>query len=162
VEVSVPDWLTLAETVSEIQKLRGGSLYDARIEMFGELFTGARKAKGVRDGIAQEIEKGWFIGRIGEQGVDWSRSAISKYGVEYLEVKVSPLEMSSDTNEGGRPLKFSWDQFWVTIVTIANMPNGLPKGGEELYHYMADFCATRFSDPPNETTIRDKLAMLPK
>jgi hypothetical protein len=70
-EVPVPDWLTLAETVSEIQKLRVGSLYEARMEMFGELFTGMRKAKGVCDGIVREIEKGWFIGRIGEQGVDW-------------------------------------------------------------------------------------------
>jgi hypothetical protein len=87
---------------------------------------------------------------------------MSKYGVEYSEVKISPLEISADTNEGGRPLKFSWDQFWVEIVRIANMPDGLPEGEGKLYRYVADFCATRFSDPPGETTIRDKLAMLHK
>ena len=159
-EVPVPDWLTLTETVGEIQKLRGGSLYDARMEMFGELFTGVRKAKGVRDGIVQGIEKGWFIGRIGEQGVDWSRSAISKYGVEYLEVTVSPPEMSDNADTARVPLKFNWDQFWVEIVRMANTPEGLPEDSGELYRYMADFCAARFSNPPGEARIRDKLVMV--
>ncbi len=158
----MPDWLTLAETVSEIQELRGNSQYEARMEMFGELFRGVRKAKGVRNAIAQEIEKGWFIGQIGQQGADWSRSAMLKYGVEYLDIKISPPEISGDTDKGSRQLKFNWDQFWVEIVRIAKMRKGLPKDSEELYRYMADFCATRFSDPPGETTIRDKLAMLHK
>src|SRR5271170_7353193 len=89
-EVAVPDWLTLAETVEEIQKSQGVSDYEAKMEMFGELFNGVRKAKGIRDDIEQEIEGKWFIGQIGEQGVDWPRSAMSKYGVEYSAIKISP------------------------------------------------------------------------
>ena len=72
----MPDWLSLAETVEEIQKSHGCSDYEAKMEMFGELFNGVRKAKGIRDDIEQEIEGKWFIAQIGEQGVDWSRSAI--------------------------------------------------------------------------------------
>jgi hypothetical protein len=160
-EVPVSDWLTLAETVSEIQRLRGSSLYEARMEMFGELFTGIRKAKGIYGGIVQEIERGWFIGQIGQQGVDWARSSMLKYGVEYLEVRISKLlEISAELNKESGPMEFNWDQFWVEIVRIANTRNGLPEDRGGLYRHMADFCATRFTDPPGETLIRDKLAML--
>jgi hypothetical protein len=159
-EVLAPDWLTLADTVGEIQKSGGSSLYEARMEMFGELLTGVRKAKGFRDGIIQEIEKAWFVGQIGQQGVDWSRSAMLKYGVEYSEMKISPRETNDDPKKGERVPKFNWDRFWVEIVRIANMTDGLPEDGEELYRCMADFCTTKFGDPPSETTIRDKLAML--
>jgi hypothetical protein len=161
-EMPAPDWLTLAETVSEIQKLRDNSLYEARMEMFGELLTGVRKAKGFRNGTLQEIEKGWFMGQIGQQGVDWPRSAMSKYGVEYSQMTISPPAISDDPKKGAKLPKFNWDQFWVEIVRIAKMPDGLPQGTEELYRRMGDFCATKFSDPPGETTIRDKLAMLYK
>src|SRR5690348_6958787 len=60
-EAHAADWLTLADTVSEIQKSRGGSLYDARMEMFGELFTGVRKARGFRNGRVHDIDRKWFI-----------------------------------------------------------------------------------------------------
>ena len=157
-EVPASDWLTLAETVSEIQKLRDSPLYEARMEMFGELLTGVRKAKGYRNGTLQEIEKAWFMGQIGQQGVDWSHSAMLKYGVEYSQMIVSPPEISDEAKQGNRPPKFNWDQFWVEIVRMAKMPDD----SEELYRRMGDFCATKFSDPPGETTIRDKLAMLYK
>jgi hypothetical protein len=160
--VPVPNWLTLAETVDEIQKLQGGSLYEARMQMFGELFTGVRRAKGIRDGIEQEIGGTWFIGQIGQQGVDWSRSAMSKYGVEYLEVKISLSEISTVNNKESTLPKFDWDPFWIEIVRMANTADGLPEDREELHRYMTDFCAARFSDPPHATAIRDKLAMLPR
>jgi hypothetical protein len=159
-ELPMPDWLTLAEAVEEIQKTQGCSEYEAKMEMFGELFNGVRKAKGIRDDIEQEIEGKWFIGQIGEQGVDWSRSAIRKYGVEYLDVKVSPAARSAD--EGSRPPKFNWDQFWLELVRIANTADGLPEDRGELERRMLDFCVARFSDPPGAAVIRDKLAMLPK
>ena len=160
-EVPVPDWLTLAETVDEIQKLEGSPLYEARMQMFGELFSGVRKAKGKRDGIEQEIEGKWFIGQIGQQGVDWPRSAMSKYGVEYLEIKVSPAAASTDPDKESRLPKFNWDQFWIEIVRVANTAEGLPEDKGELHRHMTDFCAARFSDPPAATAVRDKLAMLP-
>jgi hypothetical protein len=156
------DWLTLADTVGEIQNSLGVSLYDARMEMFGELFMGVRKARGVRNGISQPIEKEWFLGQIGQQGVDWDRSAMVKYGVGYSDIRVSPRAVSKDPEgKGGLP-KFSWDQFWVEIVRMAKSPGGLPKDRQELCRNMGDFCATTFSDPPGENLIRNKLAMLPK
>jgi hypothetical protein len=161
-EVLAPDWLTLADTVSEMQKSGGGSLYEARMEMFGELLTGVRKAKGFRNGTLQEIEKAWFIGQIGQQGVDWSRSAMLKYGVEYSEMRISPAEMSDNIKRGERQSKFNWDQFWVEIVRMAHKPVGILEDREELYRHMSDFCAAKFSDPPGATMIRDKLAMLYK
>jgi hypothetical protein len=161
-EVPMPDWLTLAETVEEIQKTHGCSDYEAKMEMFGELFNGVRKAKGIRDDIEQEIEGKWFIGQIGEQGVDWSRSAIRKYGVEYASVKVSPAAPSADPGKESRPPKFNWDQFWLEVVRIANTADGLPEDRGELQRRIVDFCVTRFSDPPGAAAIRDKLAMLPK
>jgi hypothetical protein len=161
-ELTMPDWLTLAETVDEIQKLHGASEYEAKMQMFGELFTGARKAKGIREEIEREIEGKWFIGQIGEQGVDWSRSAMSKYGVEYTQIKVSPAEPSADTDKESRPPKFNWDQFWLEIVRMANTADGLPEDRAELLRHMTDFCVTGFSDPPGAAVIRDKLAMLPK
>jgi len=161
-EAPAPDWLTLDDTVSEIQNLRGGSLYDARMEMFGELFMGVRKARGFRNGNRQEIEKEWFIGQIGQQGVDWSRSAMLKYGVGYSDIRVSPPEISEDPKKEARLPKFNWDQFWVEIVKIANTSDGLPEDREELYRRVGDFCTAGFSDPPGETAIRDKLAMLQK
>jgi hypothetical protein len=161
-EVSVPDWLTLSETVDEIQKLEGSQLYEARMQMFGELFNGIRKAKGKRDDIEQEIEGKWFIGQIGQQGVDWERSAMSKYGVEYSEIKVSPMAASADPDKESRLPKFNWDQFWIEIVRLANTAEGLPNDRDELHRRMTDFCAARFSDPPAAAALRDKLAMLPK
>jgi len=158
----MPDWLTLAETVEEIRKLQGASEYEAKMQMFGELFTGVRKAKGIREEIEREIEGKWFIGQIGEQGVDWSRSAMSKYGVEYSQIKISPAEPSPDTNKENRPPKFNWDQFWLEIVRMAKTADGLPEDGGELHRHMTDFCVTGFSDPPGAAAIRDKLAMLPK
>jgi hypothetical protein len=161
-EGPAPDWLTLAETVSEIQNSRGISLYDARMEMFGELFMGVRKARGSRSGIVQGIEKEWFIGQIGQQGVDWERSAMLKYGVGYSDIRVSPRAVSTDPEKESRLPKFNWDQFWVEIVRMANGPDGLPADREELYRSIGDYCAARFSDPPGENLIRSKLAMLPK
>lgn len=158
----MPDWLPLAETVEEIQKSEGVSDYDAKMQMFGELFNGVRKAKGIRDGVEQEIEGKWFIGQIGEQGADWSRSTISKYGVGYSDVRVSPAAPSADPNKENRPAKFSWDQFWVEVVTIASTTKGLPEDSGELHRRMVDFCVTKFTDPPGGAAIRDKLAMLPK
>jgi hypothetical protein len=161
-EVPASDWLPLAETVSEIQKLRDSSLYEARMEMFGELLIGVRKAKGFRNGTLQEIEKAWFMGQIGQQGVDWSRSAMQKYGVEYSQMTISPASIGDDTKKENRLPKFNWDQFWVEIVRMAKLPDGLPEDRDELYRAVGDFCATKFGDPPGESTIRDKLAMLYK
>jgi hypothetical protein len=158
----MPDWLTLSETVDEIQKLHGASEYEAKMQMFGELFTGARKAKGIREGIEREIEGKWFIGQIGEQGVDWSRSAMSKYGVEYSEIKVSPAVPSANANKENRLPKFNWDQFWLELVRMVKTADGLPEDRGELLRRMTDFCATGFSEPPGAAAIRDKLALLPK
>lgn len=158
----MPDWLTLAETVEEIEKSQGISDYEAKMQMFGELFTGARKAKGIRDDVEQEIEGKWFIGQIGEQGVDWNRSAMRKYGVEYSRIKISPAAASVDANKESQPPKFNWDQFWLEVVRIANTTEGLPADRGELHRRMVDFCVTGFSDPPGAAAIRDKLALLPK
>ena len=156
------DWLTLAETVEQIEKMQGCSDYEAKMLMFGELFNGVRKAKGTRDNIEQEIDGKWFIGQIGEQGVDWGRSTIRKYGVEYSDVKISPAAPSADPIKENRPGKFNWDQFWIEVVRIANTSKGLPADKVELQRRMVDFCVTKFSDPPGAAVIRDKLALLPK
>ena len=158
----MPDWLTLAETVEEIEKLQGCSDYEAKMLMFGELFNGVRKAKGTRDNLEQEIEGKWFIGQIGEQGVDWSRSIIRKYGVEYSDVKISPAAPSANPSPETQPAKFTWDQFWVEVVRIANTTKGLPADRVELHRRMVDFCITKFNDPPGAAAIRDKLDLLPK
>ena len=62
--------------------------------------------------------------------------------------------------KGGRPEKYDWDEFWIEVARIANLPDGLPERQGELVRHMLDWCAQTWEEIPGETTVKDRIRRL--
>lgn len=61
---------------------------------------------------------------------------------------------------GGRPVKHDWDGFWIEVTIWVDL-NGLEDSNRsELQKHMQDWFAKRSKTPPDDPTIRGKLAKL--
>lgn len=83
---------------------------------------------------------------------------VSSRQAEGVEIRERPRET---INKGGRPEKFSWDDFWIEICLIGNTLDGLPDR-LELNKRMLGWVAEVWLDPPAESTVRNKIAKLYK
>jgi hypothetical protein len=64
---------------------------------------------------------------------------------------------------GGRPMKFDWDAFWIELVRIADMPDGLDQETQSsLVKKMLDWCGEHWMDSPGETTVKNRIRRLLK
>ncbi len=62
--------------------------------------------------------------------------------------------------KGGRPEKYDWDEFWIEVARIANLPDGLPERQGKLVRDMLDWCAKTWEEIPGETTVKDRIRRL--
>ena len=75
------------------------------------------------------------------------------------ELEQIPERGRRTVDKGGRPAKFRWDEFWFEVCRIANTPDGLPDQ-REFNKHMLDWASKHWSDPPADSTIRNKISEL--
>jgi hypothetical protein len=66
------------------------------------------------------------------------------------------------TGRDGRPPKHAWDDFWIEVVIYAAANDLNERDRSELQKHMSKWTAENWVEPPDEATIRAKLAKLYK
>ena len=65
-----------------------------------------------------------------------------------------------DRTTGGRPPKHNWDAFWIEVAIYADANDLNEKHRPELQTQLVKWAAEHWVDPPDDATIRKKLATL--
>lgn len=148
-----PEWLEAVALLK--QKTTSGGGYGLKVLDIGEPSI-----------LPQTATDGW-IETILPTEVDFANSQILR-NQRVFAAWVSPRELEraeiperprQTVDRGGRPAKFRWDEFWFEVCRIANTPDGLPDQ-REFNKHMLNWASQHWSDPPADSTIRNKIAEL--
>ena len=148
-----PEWLEGVALLKQKTTSAGG--YGLKVLDIGEPSS-----------LPQTATDGW-IETILPTEVDFANSQIHR-NQRVFAAWVSPRELEGaeipepprpTVDRGGRPAKFRWDEFWFEVCRIANTLDGLPDQ-REFNKQMLNWASQHWSNPPADSTIRNKIAEL--
>ena len=122
----------------------------------------------VSPSAAPEIASDAWIETIQPEEVCFATSQITRnqkvfavsVGTRPSPAKVPAERVRGTADLGGHPVTYPWHEFWTELVRIAERsPDGLPKR-RSLTSRMLAWIPENWEQPPAESTVRNKFAML--
>jgi hypothetical protein len=130
---------------------------DVRLRHQGQCRVPPRLEPGDFDWENSRPFKPWSVNRTGlDHG--WEDTSIKFVELNTDDVISRACGAASKIfkNPGGAPRKYDWDKFYIELIRLANLPDGLPER-EDLNRLMIDWFSSNLDQHPDQSQIRQRL-----